>query len=900
MSESSPIQTFNSSSGKPELSPGKYRERLHQILSKAKASQEQFSSPVKNSRSSVQQDNVRERTVSVDISSIGRPKAVSRQLQFETNSPAPSKDDKGSEELYFAGNNDSKPSDLLTNQQASHFDNSSTRHHKASQSLIETNSAKQKPTWLQDEKQGNTSQRERNMSLPKMKKDNDKEEREEKTMEKNQLDEELAKLPELLELLEKTPQHHRVGRRTRTKESTELNKIDDGSMTPADVTRITSEVSNLNLDNNDRKIRERKTKTFSFVHLPSWFKETSPDATVCQKEVNANGNGNLLHVVGLPTAATEFLLAEDLLYALLGIPGRMTNFLLRVSAGQETNTSISSNPAVNLGCRILPLVEDLKQVQSFINEITYESGLVKQAISRVLRSMVNEYYRRIVSMEVDALSDPNIRGGLALGTLYSIATELQGDQDAHEITKSILKIAFEPLIDFLSLWLYSGVIHDPYEEFFIIEQEKYKKWEQDQILDDAYWELRFVLRKSQLPSFFRQAASKILTAGKFKCAMQVLQKTDREDVSVMPISIERESTNEDILQDILSRIEERFVSSSQELYSILCDRFKLISRLAFLKHYMLLSRADFLGHFLDSAQDELNKPIAMISTESLNALLALSVRSCPPCSETEAFADDLSCRLMPQSLTSQLLRIIHLNDATEGTMSNIGKDDLQDIFGYEAFSLDCRTPFPLSIVISNRMLTKYQLLFRHLFACKIIHRKLEDAWMLLKMHKKRCRHAWMSNSYIIFHRMIHFLDSVLYYDFMEVIEPHWKAMENALRSCEKLEFAIQKHHDFLDTILKQCMLTNPKLLKTQSKLLNACVMFSNWIQQVMTTSTISITETEETITKIGNYFTSQLQVLTESLSAFSLVDAEPHLSNLCTRLNFNDFLLPGKTHSSVD
>lgn len=227
-------------------------------------------------------------------------------------------------------------------------------------------------------------------------------------------------------------------------------------------------------------------------------------------------------------------------------------------------------------------------------------------------------------------------------------------------------------------------------------------------------------------------------------------------------------------------------------------------------------------------------------------------------------------------------------------MPSPNKEELhdKDIFGYEAFCLDCHIPFPLSIFISKRMLTKYQLVFRHLFACKMVHRKLEDVWILLKTRRSYFREKWISNSYILFHRMIHFLDSVLYYDFMEVIEPNWKAMEVSLKSgCDKLEVASRKHNDFLDTILKQCMLTNPKLLRTQSKLLNACVMFSNWIQENITNPSLSTREAEETILKIGNYFLSHLQVLTESLSAFSLVDAEPHLANLCTRLNFNDFLL---------
>ncbi len=38
--------------------------------------------------------------------------------------------------------------------------------------------------------------------------------------------------------------------------------------------------------------------------------------------------------------------------------------------------------------------------------------------------------------------------------------------------------------------------------------------------------------------------------------------------------------------------------------------------------------------------------------------------------------------------------------------------------GLDAFTLDYRVNWPLSLVLSKRSLTKYQLLFQHLFKCK--------------------------------------------------------------------------------------------------------------------------------------------------------------------------------------
>ncbi|GJQ13009.1 hypothetical protein GpartN1_g4800.t1 [Galdieria partita] len=940
MSENNTPKKF-SSPGKTDLSPGKYRERLHQILSKARASQEQVYSPLKSTQSPLDEKTLRHtRTVSVDVSSAGLPRPSSRRLSFEKVSPIPSTEHiEDMQETRYSTKQDTSQNnhDIQSSYQAF-----KVKHHSRSQSLIEkvvSGTSGESNRMSTHSKHSSRSSMNENNSLPSIREDNAIHEDELFNEEESSP---MKELPQLLEQLEKTPQLRTYKKSNHSKEWTHaapISQIEDELSIPHK-TPVSNEPTVTNptpwTEKMNKDMRSKKGGRRHYPNLPTWFKDTFPNAKslsqdkICHNESEASPP--VFHM-GLPTAAMEFLISEDLLYTLLGISGRMTSYLEHVRCSEQEH-SITCNPAINLGCRILPLADDLSKVQNFINDVTYESGLVKQATCGMLKSLIHEYYRRIVSIEsllrrgelslqtlwlslqpcfrtmavlrriVDALESPDIRGSLALGTLHSITLQLQGDPDAHEVAKNIMKVAFQPMIDFLSLWLNSGVIYDPFEEFFITEQEKYKGWEPGEVLDDAFWELRFVLRKSQVPSLFRGTATKILTSGKYKCVMKELVSKsyiEHSTLSYQPFTESEEMSQDDILDNIFSSIENCFMYSSKELFDVLCNRFQLLSFLGFLKHYLLLSQADFLGFFLDFAHEELNKPIATISTESLNALLELSIRSCCNFSEMETQKDALFCRLMPQSLTSQLLRIIHLNETTDWTLSTPGKDDLhdKDIFGYEAFCLDCHVPFPLSIVISKRMLTKYQLVFRHLFACKMVHRKLEDVWILLKTQRSCFRNKWISDSYILFHRMIHFLDSVLYYDFMEVIEPNWKAMELALKTgCEKLEVANRKHNDFLDTILKQCMLTNPKLLRTQSKLLNACVMFCNWIQDNITHPSLS--EADETILKMGNYFLSHLQVLTESLSAFSLVDAEPHLANLCTRLNFNDFLLHKHTSNGSE
>ena len=99
----------------------------------------------------------------------------------------------------------------------------------------------------------------------------------------------------------------------------------------------------------------------------------------------------------------------------------------------------------------------------------------------------------------------------------------------------------------------------------------------------------------------------------------------------------------------------------------------------------------------------------------------------------------------------------------------------------------------MSLILNKKILTKYQLLFRHLFQCKYVERLLMGAWLdhakLRQSFKGGIRSE--SNSYSPWQdevsfigrlgslsaKMLHFIQQVMYYMFIEVIEPNWAKME---------------------------------------------------------------------------------------------------------------------------
>lgn len=65
--------------------------------------------------------------------------------------------------------------------------------------------------------------------------------------------------------------------------------------------------------------------------------------------------------------------------------------------------------------------------------------------------------------------------------------------------------------------------------------------------------------------------------------------------------------------------------------------------------------------------------------------------------------------------------------------------------------------------------------------------------------------------------MLSFVRQVLAYATGEVLETNWRNLEGKLAKVETVDQLMKDHVDFLDTCLKQCMLTTSKLLTVSSR-----------------------------------------------------------------------------------
>ncbi|XP_064924201.1 gamma-tubulin complex component 2 isoform X9 [Columba livia] len=556
----------------------------------------------------------------------------------------------------------------------------------------------------------------------------------------------------------------------------------------------------------------------------------------------------------LPLASQESMIVEDLLYVLIGVDGR---YITAQPLVGRQNRAFSVDPNLDLSIkelvtRILPVAASYSAVTRFVEEkSSFEYGQVNHALAAAMRTLIKEYMILITQLEhlqrqgllslqklwfyiqptmrtleilaslATSVDKGECMGGSTLSLLHDKTFNYTGDSQAQELCLYLTKAASVPYFEILEKWIYRGIINDPYSEFMVEEHELQKEKIQEDY-NDKYWDQRYTVVQQQIPSFLQKMADKILSTGKY---LNVVRECGR-DVTC-PVAKEVIYTLKE--RAYVEQIEKAYNYASKVLLDFLMEEKELVAHLRSIKHYFLMDQGDFFVHFMDLTEEELKKPVDDIITTRLEALLELALRMST--ANTDPFKDDLKIDLMPHDLITQLLRVLAIETKQEKAIISADPTELT-LSGLEAFSFDYIVKWPLSLIINRKALTRYQMLFRHMFYCKHVERQLCNVWISNKTAKQFSLHSakWFAGAFTLRQRMLNFVQNIQYYMMFEVMEPTWHILEKNLKLASNIDDVLSHHTSFLDNCLKDCMLTNPELLKIFSKLMSVCVMFTNCMQ----------------------------------------------------------------------
>ncbi|KAJ3095832.1 hypothetical protein HDU97_006473 [Phlyctochytrium planicorne] len=356
-------------------------------------------------------------------------------------------------------------------------------------------------------------------------------------------------------------------------------------------------------------------------------------------------------------------------------------------------------------------------------------------------------------------------GGVVLGVLGDGVVEMGGDPVIKQLHLHLLSSALIPYLESLRRWIHRGEIFDPFDEFLI--QERKLHVTKDQIsqedFSDVYWDQRYVLRRDGVPFFLKGLAERVLKAGKYlnvvrECGIEVGEGAEEgrggeggevgdgeakkeEEVLDEEGGISSSAAFGDIVKimdggRIVKDIDLAYRYANETLLKLLMKDGELMHRLRSLKHYFLLSRSDFLQHFLDLAYGELLKPRQDVNLDRVKAMLDLATRHPGTQGDgMEKFRDDLSIEMSGYGLVEQLVRVggmgaeggvVGMSASEVLAKESTGKVGLR---GIDVVTLSCRCGFPVSLVFNRKVMIKYQMLFRFLLACKRVERVLCLSWV---------------------------------------------------------------------------------------------------------------------------------------------------------------------------
>lgn len=629
----------------------------------------------------------------------------------------------------------------------------------------------------------------------------------------------------------------------------------------------------------------------------------------------------------------ESALINDLLYVLIGTEGKY----IRMQPSRESPNKHTigverggDELVYTSATRIIKICPLYSTVVHYAEDVNF--GLVNQALAAPIRDLVKEYlylisnlqlralcgdmtlqsmwltlqtifYRMEVLKQIlDQISKDSCYGGHTLSVLYNRIANFSIDPRTHEFCLKLMNAASEPYFEILEKWLYFGVIEDPHGEFFIEDTENkfdnrglfsdhsnhrtHERRIQPSIDSDTFWRKRFTRDDSKAPDFLRSQEEKIFDTGKYLSVVRQYSKKVFRPLPFEPLVYCPESGNYN------ERVDEAYKFAGKELLDLLLVENKFIDRLYSLKRYFLFSSGDFFVQFMDTADEELSKTKEDIDMTRLESLLELALRtsSC----NNDPYKDDVHIKMSDGPLYEIMASINTTTRFDDNRASSEYRHSSGNLLGWESLTLSYDVSWPLSMIICKEYCqTLYQMMFRYLFSCKYIERKLESTWRINRLLK----FDNYGGTFALRHKMLNFVHNLLFY-IIEIIEPSFQILISKFKDggIENVNEVIELHKAFLSGLVFDSMLTDNELLGHVTKLLLLCMDFSVVIEARFA-SQVSDNRSNESvfqqrISEIDEKFDYQITTLLHAIAVRSqdqTASSSSKWQNIVYRLDFNNF-----------
>ncbi|QRV74099.1 spindle pole body component alp6 [Ceratobasidium sp. AG-Ba] len=478
--------------------------------------------------------------------------------------------------------------------------------------------------------------------------------------------------------------------------------------------------------------------------------------------------------------------------------------------------------------RLLAVLEAQSQISTLDSEVNSEdSGLTL----RRLLVWTEEWRLRLRMMSICVENCLEAHGGTLINLIHAYTDN--GDPFVRRFTDQLLEEVSKPFFVSLHRWLFSGELHDPFNEFFVSSNPELANHQYSNGLgalgaDGGFaglsgdpdeldvallsvdvgapnafgglrlWQSKYQFKKEKLPSFVGEAfGRKIFSTGKslnfirYNCHDNDWIET-RNKLSGFGSVLKYSD-----IAGLEHSIDTAFQIASQRLFDIFLVKFKLMDHLLALKQYLMLGHGDFADQLMEALGPSLSRPANTLYRHNLTATLDTAIER----SNARFDSADVIRRL-----DARMLEYSH------------GE------IGWDVFSLEYKVDAPLDTVLDPDSMRRYMTLFQHLWQMRRVDLALTQGWARLASASKTiARVPELASSWhqarIVLAEMIHFIRQMQSFSHLEIIDVSWKRLVEFTQKKEgDLDALIEAHQQYLERIEKRVLLISSKVGKEESVL----------------------------------------------------------------------------------
>ena len=486
------------------------------------------------------------------------------------------------------------------------------------------------------------------------------------------------------------------------------------------------------------------------------------------------------------------------------------------------------------------LAEQLREYHSLLT--TYETKLPGFTLRQMLVELQGPIFRlKTLAMLVDGMR--GLTGGYLLSALYKHS--IHGNTVHAGIVQSILLKASRPWFEILYAWTTKGILSDPWNEFFVVENAN---------VEDRYlWNNKYYINHDLVPMGIldQKFVEPSLNVGKGinfirRCLLDgqwTMQLQSGYSDSVTPGTSDERSDMENKLgyryepngfQNEENTVLKNTIHTAMGLVhnhilSTLREENHLMQHLFALKQFLLLGQGDFFSSLIEGLHNEFDQDTGQASgvkgiyKHSLLMIVEGALRS-------------TNAKYLPHYIIERLQveLILGPGEEMDGFLHGIekqGRDDTatdkRSIF--DIFMFDYQVPDPVLSIVHTVAMERYKMVFSLLFRLKNIEFILNFTWRQsatlqhalqtsaqytgidISLNTGYARAIFLlRNISILRQSMIHLIVNLKSYLMFEVIEGGWQKLESVIDGVSTLDEAIKAHDGYLDSIIRKAMIRVPE------------------------------------------------------------------------------------------